>query len=122
MIKYFYELDVWKKGRILTKAIYACTKLFPKDETFGLSSQMRRSSTSVIANIAEGFGRQSLKEKINFYNQAHGSLTELQSHIFVCSDMEYINQKQSKELYTFTLDVQLLLRSLIKSTKRRLAS
>src|SRR5579872_4097464 len=84
----FKDLHAWQEARNLAKTVYELTTDFPSDERFGLISQMRRSSVSVAANIAEGFGRLSIKEKIHFYNQAHGSVTELQSHTFISSDLE----------------------------------
>ncbi|WP_421942306.1 four helix bundle protein [Pedobacter sp.] len=65
--KLYTELDVWKEARALTNAIYVATKLFPKDEVFGLASQMRRSAVSIPSNIAEGCGRNYPKESIQFF-------------------------------------------------------
>lgn len=119
-IKTFFDLDVWQEGRKLTKVIYEKTKLFPADEKFGLISQMRRASISVIANIAEGFGRISIKEKLNFYNQAHGSLTELQSHVYIATDLQYLSPEINQEIFLKMQDVQSLLQGLIRSTRKRL--
>jgi len=119
-IKNFYDLDAWQEGRKLTRIIYADTKKFPKEELFGLTSQIRRASVSIIANIAEGFGRNSIKEKLNFYNMAHGSLTEVQSHLFVATDLEYLSKDRSKEVFMETHRVQMILVGLIRSTKKRL--
>ncbi|MDE1941449.1 MAG: four helix bundle protein [Patescibacteria group bacterium] len=116
----FFDLNAWQEGRKLVKAVYEKTAGFPAEERFGLTSQMRRSSVSIIANIAEGFGRISIKEKMNFYNQAHGSLTELQSHIYVAADLRYLSEKDRDFLSTCLRDSEALLLGLLRSTKRRL--
>ncbi len=120
VIKNFFDLDTWQEGRKLTKLIYQETKKFPQEEKFGLTSQMRRASVSVIANIAEGFGRISIKEKLNFYNQAHGSLTETQSHIFIAHDLGYITSNESKKMMAEAFKVQSMLQGLMSSTRKRL--
>jgi four helix bundle protein len=117
----FFDLDAWKKGRELTRSIYLCTRHFPREEIFGLVSQMRRSSVSIIANIAEGFGRSHIKEKVNFYNQSYGSLTELQRHIFIATDLGFLTKNEQSELSILTQNTQLLLQGLLRSTRKRLA-
>jgi four helix bundle protein len=119
-ISSFFDLKAWQQARLLTRAIYKETLNFPAEEKFSLTSQMRRASISVLANIAEGFGRLSIKEKINFYNQAHGSLTELQSHIVIAHDLKYIKDDDLKASMKMTHDTQFLLQGLIRSTKKRL--
>ena len=81
---------------------------------------MRRASVSIIANIAEGFGRISIKEKLNFYNLAHGSLTELQSHVYISNDLNYVSSEDLKKFLETTYNVQALLLGLIRSTQKRL--
>ena len=76
-IQSFTDLDTWEKGHQLVISIYKKTQLFPREEMFGLTSQMKRCSVSVTSNIAEGFSRQSYKDKIRFYYISKGSLTEL---------------------------------------------
>ncbi|MDE2038188.1 MAG: four helix bundle protein [Patescibacteria group bacterium] len=119
-VKTFFDLDAWQKGREVALIVYEKTKLFPQEERFGLTSQMRRASVSVVANIAEGFGRVSIKEKINFYNQAHGSLTELQSHACIAADLGYLSKEDRAMLVIGMHDSESLLHGLIRSTKRRL--
>lgn len=91
MIKSFTDLEVWKTGHSLVVRIYQITKSFPKDEQFGLVSQMKRSSASVTANIAEGFGRQHSKEKEQFYLISAGSLFELKDQLLIARDVGYID-------------------------------
>ena len=78
-IRSFTDLNAWKEGHKLVILVYKTTKDFPKKETYSLVDQMRRAATSVTSNIAEGFGRQTYKEKAQFYYQAQGSLVELKN-------------------------------------------
>lgn len=82
-IRKFTDLVAWKEGHKLVLMIYQKTKDFPKDELYSITNQMRRAVASITANIAEGFGRQSYKEKIQFYYLAQGSLTELKMHLML---------------------------------------
>jgi len=75
-IESFTDLIVWQEGHSLVIKIYCVTKNFPKEEIFSLINQMKRAAISITSNIAEGFGRQTLKEKIQFYYMSQGSLTE----------------------------------------------
>jgi four helix bundle protein len=97
-IKEFTDLIVWKESHKAVLSVYRLTEKFPRSEMFGLTSQMRRSAVSITSNIAEGFGRQTIKDKINFFYVAHGSLTELKNQIFISRDVGYITIKQSEEL------------------------
>jgi four helix bundle protein len=115
--KNFYDLRVWQKAHKLSIQIYKVTKDFPRDEQFGLTSQMRRASVSVTSNIAEGFGRVHLKEKVQFYNHARASLTELQSQVFISRDIDYIAIELSKEILENLQIVHKLLNALISSCR-----
>lgn len=119
-IRTFFDLNAWQESKKLTLSIYEKTKIFPREEIFGLTSQMRRASVSVTANIAEGFGRISIKEKLNFYNLAYGSLTELQSHIFIATDLQYLSKEDAQKLLEKIESSQLLLHGLMRSTRKRL--
>lgn len=88
--KAYTDLDVWKEARILTNEIYNATKSFPKDEIFGLTSQMRRSAVSVPSNIAEGCGRNHPKDSIQFFFIARGSIYELETQLYISFDQKYI--------------------------------
>lgn len=98
-IRDFTELDVWKVGHQFRLEIYKVTKVFPSDEKFGLTSQLRRASSSFTANIAEGFGRHTSKDQEHFYVQAHGSIFECRDHLILARDLEYISQEQFSDLY-----------------------
>jgi len=92
-IRTFTDLNAWKKSHELVLFTYKITNLFPKKEIFSLTSRMRRAAISITSNIAEGFSRQSYKEKTHFYSIALGSLTELQSQFLVARDITYIKEE-----------------------------
>lgn len=94
----FEELEVWKEARKFRMAISAIVKQFPKQETYMLANQMLRSSRSVPANIAEGFGRFHFQENIQFCRQARGSLTETMDHIICAYDEKLIDIQTCREL------------------------
>ncbi len=119
-IQYFTDLNAWKQAHLLVLEIYKVTKIFPKDEQFALVDQIRRASVSIVSNIAEGFSRESYREKIQFYAIARGSLTEVQSQLMVARDLSYIDPKMYLGLYELSLIVHKLLSALIKSSKARI--
>jgi four helix bundle protein len=88
--KTFKELVVWQEGHKLVLMIYAETRKFPKSELFALTSQLRRAAVSVTSNIAEGYGRQSVKDKEHFYIMARGSLDEVSNQIQIAFDLNYM--------------------------------
>ncbi|MEX2341060.1 MAG: four helix bundle protein [Candidatus Paceibacterota bacterium] len=90
-IRHFTDLEAWKAAHSLALEIYKITKLFPKEELFGLTNQMRRASVSIGSNIAEGFSRNTSKDKSYFYTIAKGSTTELESQLLLVNDLGYIN-------------------------------
>ena len=96
-MKDFIDLEVWKIGRELANQVYSLTKQFPKDEMFGLTSQIRRSAVSVPSNIAEGSGRFSKKESLQFFYIARGSLYELETQLYLALDQKYITESEFTE-------------------------
>lgn len=111
----FSDLIAWQKSVSLVKEIYLRINSFPKDETYALSSQIKRAAVSIPANIAEGFSRHSSKEKIQFYFIALGSLTELQSHLYIALELTFINKAVYERLKLTTIEVSKLINGLIKS-------
>jgi len=91
-IRAFTDLNVWQEGHSLVLKIYKATKSFPREETYSLIDQMRRAASSITSNIAEGFGRQTIKDKIHFYYLAKGSLTELENQILIAKDVGYLDE------------------------------
>lgn len=116
-IKSFTDLNAWEEGHKLVLIIYKITKQFPKDELFGLVSQMRRCAVSITSNIAEGFSRQSYKEKLQFYSIGLGSVTELQNQVLVTKDVNYISYEQFNNIAKQTIVVHKITNGLIKSCK-----
>jgi four helix bundle protein len=86
------DIQAWQKARLVTRMIYEVTTEGQFARDYGLRDQTRRASISIMANIAEGFGRRSDKEFANFLNIAHGSVSEVQSHLYVALDLNYIDQ------------------------------
>ena len=117
-IKSFTDLQAWREGHKLVLIIYRITEEFPKKETYILSSQMQRCAISITSNIAEGFSRQSKKEKIQFYYTAKGSLTELQNQLLIAKDIGYITKGKFQEIARQTIKVSKLIVGLIKSLRR----
>jgi len=110
----FKDLDAWKEGHVLVTNIYKVTNDFPKSEIFGLTNQLRRAVVSVTSNIAEGFSRQSHKEKIQFFSMSLGSLTEIQNQLQIALDVNYLDDETFTRLDKQTIVVSKLLNGLLK--------
>ena len=116
-IKDFTDLNAWKEGHKLVLDIYKITKEFPKTEVFGLVSQMQRSAVSITSNIAEGFGRQGYKEKVQFYYISQGSLVELKNQLIIARDIGYIESNVFIKINNQANITHQLLQGLISKTK-----
>ena len=92
--KPYTELDVWKETRILVKEVYLITKNFPKEEQYGIINQIQRSAISIPSNVAEGCGRNSPKDSLQFFYIARGSLYELETQLILSFDLLYLSQEQ----------------------------
>ena len=112
----FKDLIAWQEGLMLVLSIYRITKLFPKDEMFVLTAQMRRCAISVTSNIAEGFSRRNKKEKNQFYYIALGSLTELHNQVITSKELDYISPTDFENIENQIILVHKLLNGLIKSS------
>jgi len=108
----FKDLKVWKKSHDLTLAVYKLTRNFPKDEIYGLTSQMRRACASIGANIAEGCGRRSDPELNRFIQIARGSASEAEYHLLLARDLGFLSDVDSRDLETRVLEVQRMLAAL----------
>jgi len=115
-IQSFTDLNAWKLGHEVVLLVYKYTKEFPKDEIFGLVSQMRRSAVSITSNIAEGFSRYSWKEKHQFYRTALGSLTELQNQLLVARDVGYMSNNDFQLIAGKSIDASKLINGLLKKS------
>lgn len=116
-IQSFRDLLVWQQAHQLVLSIYKTTKTFPREEMYSLIDQIRRAVVSVTSNIAEGFGRRSYKEKLQFYNLAMGSLTEVENQIDISHDLGYISRTSYDEFVERILSVKKLLNRLMTATK-----
>ena len=113
----FKELKVWQKAHKLTLDIYKVTTNFPREEMYGLISQMRRSSSSIPTNIAEGCGRKSDADFARFLIIAMGSASELQYQILLVSDLKFISQEDYERLETEVTEIKKMLTSFINKLK-----
>lgn len=104
-IKSFTDLYAWQEAHKLVLMIYKVTNKFPKEEMFGLIMQMRRCAVSVSSNIAEGFSRNSNKEKVQFYSTSHGSLTELQNQLMVARNVKFMSKEEFNKIAQQTITV-----------------
>jgi four helix bundle protein len=109
----YRDLVVWQRAMDLVIAVYRCTKMFPREELFGLASQMRRAVVSIPSNIAEGKGRRSQKELLQFLYHARGSLLELQTQITVAERLAYLDQREANALENHANEVGRLLNGLV---------
>jgi len=106
----YKDLIVWQKGYELVKNIYLLTEKLPKSEIFGLQSQMRRSSVSIVSNIAEGSSRKTRKDYCQFIHIAYGSTSELETQLLLCKDLYQISIEKELALIT---EVSKMLRAII---------
>jgi len=116
-MKSFRELKVWEKGHELTLAVYKATARFPNEERYGLTSQIRRSSVSVPANIAEGCGRGSDADLARFLQIAAGSASELEYHLLLANQLDILDAPDHKRLTKEVTEVKRMLTSFIKKLK-----
>ena len=113
-IKSFTDLYAWQEGHKLVIMVYKATKDFPKEEMFGITSQMRRCVISITSTIAEGFSRNTTKDKVQFYCMSHGSLTELQNQLLAARDIGYLSKEEFNKIANQTVIVHKLITGLKK--------
>lgn len=111
-IKTYRDLQIWQKSMTLVTEVYKISKGFPKDEAYGLTSQIRRCAISIPSNIAEGYGRNSTNEYIHFLRIATGSLYELQTQIEICMNLDYLNRGEFDKLYELSREIERMISSL----------
>ncbi len=117
-IKSFRDLDIWQKGIDLVKNVYRETLNFPRDEQYGLTSQIRRAAVSIPSNIAEGYIRQHRAEFKHFLSVALGSLAELETQIIISRELNYLSAKSSQGL----IDQIHLLGKMVRSLTKKLTN
>ena len=108
----FRDLLVWQKAMVLVKQVYLMTQQFPRDEKFGLTSQMRRAAVSIPSNIAEGQARHSTGEFIQFISNAEGSVAELETQLEIATDLTYCTAAQKEGVMSLAEEVRKMLNSL----------
>lgn len=119
MIKHFTDLEAWKAAHELALWVYQTTNGFPKEETFGLTNQLRRAAVSVVSNIAEGFSRSSSKEKVQFYSMSLGSLSEVQAQLLIARDVKYLSISGFDRGLVLSEKTSKLLHGLMKGVRSR---
>ena len=102
----FHKLGIWQRSHQLTLDVYRASKVFPKDELFGLTSQIRRAASSIPTNIAEGCGRASNKDYAHFLQIAIGSASEVEYELLLAHDLEYINDESFNKLTSETIAIR----------------
>lgn len=113
----YHELKVWQKSHALVLEIYKMTDLLPKSETFGLISQMRRSSVSIAANLAEGCGKKGTLDVANFFQISLGSLHETEYYLLLSRDLHYITNEVFEHRDLEIKEIKAMLISLIKTVR-----
>jgi len=113
-MKNFRDLRAWQEAHTMTLNIYRNSKVFPKDELFGLTSQLRRSTVSIEANLAEGCGRQGDGELARFVHIALGSASETECHLLIAKDLGYLSPHSHTELQARLEDVRRMLTGLLR--------
>lgn len=112
---YFEKLEVWNNARSLVKDIYQITSLFPENEKFGITNQIRRATTSITANIAEGMCRSTEKEKSRFISISFGSCIEVINFLIISNDLEFLDNKNYEQLRIKTESISNQLNALYKT-------
>ena len=114
----FQDIDAWQKARELTRLIYKVSKQKSFARDYGLANQIRRASVSVMSNIAEGFDRGGSREFIHFLTIAKGSVSEVESQLYIALDNSYIGQDEFNEIYRISTDVKFLISGFIRYLKK----
>jgi four helix bundle protein len=114
-MKTYTELFVWQKSMELVTAVYRETRNFPKEEIYGLTSQIRRCAVSIPSNIAEGFGRKSQQDFIRFLKISMGSLFELQTQLRIAKNLEYFEEGKFNKVFEETREIERMLSAFIQS-------
>lgn len=121
-VKDFTDLEVWRLARELRQKVYVISKRFPAEEKYVLTAQLRRAAISITANLAEGFGRYSYQENIQFCRQARGSVHEVRDHLIAALDAGYFSLEEWQPLVELAQSVTKLINGYIRSTRARQAA
>lgn len=119
-VQSYRQLIAWQKAFELVKRVYDLTRNFPKEEIYGLTSQIRRASVSISSNIAEGQGRDSTKEFLHHLSIAYGSLMEVETQILIAESLEYLKPEETKLVLEKTAETGRLINGLMRSLKNKI--
>ena len=117
----YRKLIVWQKARVLAVNVYRATSRYPREEMFGLTSQMRRACLSILCNIAEGQGRWSRPDYHRFLIDARGSVLELEAQLVISEDLEYLKPDKAAALLDATLEIAKMLNGLLRHVRAEMA-
>jgi four helix bundle protein len=115
-IKHFTDLEVWQRSKDLCLAIYRTTSKFPKSELFGLTNQLRRATTSISANIAEGMGKRTYSDRARFYYNARGSAYEVESFLIISKELDLLTREDFERIINDLNSTRMLLNAFIAKT------
>jgi four helix bundle protein len=118
-VKDYRELIAWQKAVDLVEAVYRATRSFPREEIYGLTSQIRRAVVSVPSNVAEGQARNSTADFLHFLSIARGSLKEVETQVIIARRLGYIDEKLERDLTSLTEEVSRLISGLIRSLRSK---
>ena len=118
MIQDFYDLEAWKEAHKSVLLVYKLFSKYPKEERYGIVDQLRRAVTSITANIAEGFGRFTYKDRVHFYYQARGSVKEIQDFLLTSRDLKIISKEDLNVVWKQIKKTEMILNGLIRSTDK----
>lgn len=113
-MKTYRDLIIWQKSMVFVTQIYKITKTFPKEENYGLISQIRRCAVSIPSNIAEGYGRQSTNDYLRFLKISIGSLYETQTQLEIALNLKYLSSDEFKRVYELSREIERMLSSLCR--------
>jgi four helix bundle protein len=119
-INSYRDLQVWQKAIALSVACYRLTSTFPKDELYGMTSQIRRSSASIPANIAEGHGREHTRSFVQFLRVAQGSLKELETHLYLAEKVGLTSSSDLEPMFAASEELGRMLRALIRTLQAKI--
>ena len=122
MASHYAELKVWQKSVAFVTQIYICTASFPKEEIYGLTSQIRRAAVSIPSNIAEGASRESSKDFLRFISISNGSLAELQTQLIIARNLGFINNEKLSAIRDTGEEIGRMLNGLQKTLQQKITS
>ncbi len=121
-ISSYKDLVVWQKATELALFVYKVSKVFPKEEIYGLTSQIRRCAVSVPSNIAEGSERNSTRDYLRFINMAHASLAELETQLYIAQRLDYVTGENYQQLQVSAAEIGRMLNGLLRKLEEKLVT